>query len=78
MSFLRHLFVVLMYATAAVAVSTPRLLPGIDIQTGLILGGVVLLCCALLHEVFARQIQQATSRMKFTTYGKARTRSGGN
>ena len=59
MSFLRHLFVVLMYATAAaaVAVSTPRLLPGIDIQTGLILGGLVLLCCALLHEVFARQIQ---------------------
>lgn len=60
MSFLRHLFVALMYATVAtaVAVSTPRYLPGIDIQTGLILGGVVLLCCAMLHEVFARQIQQ--------------------
>ncbi len=61
MSFLRHLFVALMYATvaAAVAVSTPRFLPGIDIQTGLILGGVVLLCCAVLHEVFARQFQQS-------------------
>lgn len=48
MAFLRHLFVVLMYATVAatVVVSTPRLLLGIDIQTGLILGGVVLLCCA--------------------------------
>lgn len=59
MAFLRHLFVVLMYATVAatVVVSTPRLLLGIDIQTGLILGGVVLLCCALLHEVFALQIQ---------------------
>jgi cyclic-di-GMP phosphodiesterase, flagellum assembly factor TipF len=61
MSFVRHLFVALMYATvaAAVAVSVPRLLPGIGIETGLMLGGVVLLCCALLHEVFARQIQQA-------------------
>jgi cyclic-di-GMP phosphodiesterase, flagellum assembly factor TipF len=61
MSFLRHLFVALMYATVAVAVavSTPRLLPGIDIRTGLILGGVVLLCCAMLHEVIARHIQQA-------------------
>jgi cyclic-di-GMP phosphodiesterase, flagellum assembly factor TipF len=60
MSFLRHLFVALMYATvaAAVAVSTPRFLPGIDIQTGLILGGVVFLCCTILHEVFARQFQQ--------------------
>jgi len=57
MSFLRHLFVALIYATVAVA--TPRLLPGIDIRTGPILGGVILLCCAMLHEVFARHIQQA-------------------
>ena len=60
MSIVRHMFIALVYAmiSAAIAVSIPRLLPAMGIGDGLILGAIALVGCALMHEVFARQIQQ--------------------
>lgn len=61
MSFLHHIVVAVAYtlAAAATAVFLPHLLPPMSAETGAMIGGVVLLGCALLHEVFARQEGEA-------------------
>ena len=60
MSFLRHIFIVLGYAiiSAAVALMLPRFFSGIDPNTSIMLGAVVPVGSALLHEVFARQEEE--------------------
>ncbi len=57
MSFLRHILISLGYSiiSAAVALTLPRFFNGIDPNTSIMLGAVVLVGSALLHEVFARQ-----------------------
>lgn len=57
MSFLRHILIALGYSviSAAVALTLPRFFNGIDPNTSIMLGAVVLVGSALLHEVFARQ-----------------------
>ena len=60
MSILRHLFVAVIYAAAAaaVALALPRAFPAMGIELSLVVGGVVLLGFALLHEAFSRQEEQ--------------------
>jgi cyclic-di-GMP phosphodiesterase TipF (flagellum assembly factor) len=60
MSFLRHIFIVLGYSiiSAAVALMLPRFFSGIDPNTSIMLGAVVPVGSALLHEVFARQEEE--------------------
>lgn len=60
MSFLRHILIALGYSiiSAAVALMLPRLFSGIDPNTSIMLGAVVLVGSALLHEVFARQEEE--------------------
>ena len=57
MSFLRHILIAFGYSiiSAAVALTLPRFFSGIDPNTAIMLGAVVLVGSALLHEVFARQ-----------------------
>lgn len=57
MSFLRHILIAFGYSiiSAAVALTLPRFFGGIDPNTAIMLGAVVLVGSALLHEVFARQ-----------------------
>ena len=57
MSFLRHILIALGYSiiSAAVELTLPRFFNGIDPNTSIMLGAVVLVGSALLHEVFARQ-----------------------
>ena len=61
MPILRHLLVALIYAmvAAAVAIALPRLVPSVGMETGLTIGGALLLAFALLHEIFSRQEQQS-------------------
>lgn len=60
MSFLRHILIALGYSiiSAAVALMLPRFFSGIDPNTSIMLGAVVLVGSALLHEVFARQEEE--------------------
>jgi len=60
MSFLRHILIALSYSTiaGAVALVLPRTVPGIDAGMAVMLGAVVLIGSALLHEVFARQEEE--------------------
>ena len=60
MSFLRHIFIVLGYSiiSAAVALMLPRFFSGIDPNTSIMLGAVVPVGSALLHEVFVRQEEE--------------------
>ncbi|MGB0629662.1 MAG: EAL domain-containing protein [Alphaproteobacteria bacterium] len=60
MSFLRHILIALGYSTiaGAVALVLPRTVPGIDSNMAIMLGAVVLIGSALLHEVFARQEEE--------------------
>lgn len=60
MSFLRHILIALGYSiiSAAVALMLPRFFNGIDPNTSIMLGAVVLVGSALLHEVFARQEEE--------------------
>ena len=60
MSFLRHILIALGYSiiSAAVALVLPRFFSGIDPNTSIMLGAVVLVGSALLHEVFARQEEE--------------------
>lgn len=57
MSALHHIVIAVAYTlvAAAVAVILPYLLPGMVAGTGAVIGGVLLIGSALLHEVFARQ-----------------------
>lgn len=57
MSFIRHLLIAVGYSVvaAAVALTLPRAFPAIEANTAIMLGAVVLVGSALLHEVFARQ-----------------------
>ena len=57
MSFLRHILIALGYSTIACAVTLilPLTVSGVDSNTAIMLGAVVLIGSALLHEVFARQ-----------------------
>ena len=56
MSVLHHLVVAVAYTlvAAAVAIFLPLLLPAMGAETGAVIGAVVLIGSALLHEVFAR------------------------
>jgi hypothetical protein len=60
MTFLRHILIALGYSiiSAAVALMLPRVFPGIDPNTAIMLGAVVLVGSALLHEVFSRQEEE--------------------
>lgn len=60
MSFVRHLFIALAYSliAAAIALILPRTVPAIDLNTAIMLGAVVLVGSALLHEVFSRQEEE--------------------
>lgn len=60
MTFLRHIFIALGYSiiSAAVALMLPRIFPGLDPNTAIMLGAVVLVGSALLHEVFSRQEEE--------------------
>lgn len=60
MSFVRHLFIALAYSmiAAAVALLLPRAFPGFEVNTAIMIGAVVLVGSALLHEVFARQEEE--------------------
>jgi cyclic-di-GMP phosphodiesterase TipF (flagellum assembly factor) len=60
MSFLRHILIALGYSTiaGAVALVLPRTVPGIDAGMAVMLGAVVLIGSALLHEAFARQEEE--------------------
>lgn len=60
MSFLRHILIALGYSiiSAAVALMLPRFFSGMDPNTSIMLGAVVLVGSALLHEVFARQEEE--------------------
>ena len=57
MTFLRHLLMAAAYTViaAAVAIALPQTVPSIDVPLSIAIGAVVLLACALLHEVFTRQ-----------------------
>jgi len=57
MSVLHHIIIAVAYTlvAAAVAIFLPLLLPAMGGETGAMIGGVVLIGSALLHEVFARQ-----------------------
>lgn len=60
MSFIRHLLIAVGYSVvaAAVALTLPRAFPEVAANTALMLGAVVLIGSALLHEVFARQEEE--------------------
>ena len=60
MNFLRHILIALGYSViaAAVALMLPRVFPSFDPNTAIILGAVVLVGSALLHEVFSRQEEE--------------------
>lgn len=60
MSFLRHILIALGYSTiaGAVALVLPLTVSGVDSNTAIMLGAVVLIGSALLHEVFARQEEE--------------------
>ena len=60
MSFLRHILIALGYSTiaGAVALVLPLTVSGVDSNTAIMLGAVVLIGPALLHEVFARQEEE--------------------
>lgn len=60
MSFIRHLLIALAYSAiaASVALMLPRTFAGIDPNTAIMLGAVVLIGSALLHEVFVRQEEE--------------------
>ena len=60
MNFLRHILIALGYSiiSAAVALVLPRGFPSVDPNTAIMLGGVVLIGSALLHEVFSRQEEE--------------------
>jgi len=57
MTFLRHLLMAAAYTViaASVAIALPQTVPSIDMPLATVIGAVVLLACALVHEVFARQ-----------------------
>ncbi len=57
MNVLRHLFLAAAYTViaAAVAIALPQAAPEIDFRLSIVIGGIVLVGAALLHEVFARQ-----------------------
>ena len=61
MSFVRHILIAVGYSVvaAAVALTLPRAFPAIGANTAIMLGAVVLVGSALLHEVFARQEDDA-------------------
>jgi cyclic-di-GMP phosphodiesterase TipF (flagellum assembly factor) len=60
MSILRHILIAIGYSViaAAVALTLPRTFAGIDPNTAIMLGAVVLVGSALLHEVFSRQEEE--------------------
>lgn len=60
MTFLRHIFIALGYSViaAAVALVLPRVFPSFEANTAIMLGAVVLVGSALLHEVFSRQEEE--------------------
>lgn len=60
MNFLRHILIALGYSiiAAAVALVLPRVFPSFDPNTAIMLGAVVLVGAALLHEVFSRQEEE--------------------
>ncbi|MEX2453541.1 MAG: hypothetical protein WD470_02490, partial [Rhodospirillaceae bacterium] len=60
MSFIRHLLIAVGYSVvaAAVALTLPRAFPAMAENTAIMLGAVVLIGSALLHEVFARQEEE--------------------
>ena len=57
MTALHHILVAVAYTlvAAAIAISIPVFLPRVGHDAGVVIGGVVLIGSALLHEVFARQ-----------------------
>ncbi len=57
----RHILIAVAYTliAAAIAVALPRGFPQIDPNFAAIIGGIVLLASALLHEIFARQEGEA-------------------
>ncbi len=61
MTALNHILIAIAYTfvAAVIAVFVPRGLPEIDADAGAMLGGVVLLGSALLHEIFSRQEGQS-------------------
>jgi cyclic-di-GMP phosphodiesterase TipF (flagellum assembly factor) len=61
MPFLRHLVLAAAYTViaAAVAIVLPQVAPEFDFRLSVVIGMVVLLTCALLHEVFTRQDEEA-------------------
>jgi len=60
MSFLRHIFLAAAYTViaAAIAIALPLVAPSIDFHLSIVIGGVVLVAAALLHEVFTRQEEE--------------------
>jgi cyclic-di-GMP phosphodiesterase, flagellum assembly factor TipF len=62
MTALHHILVAVAYTlvAAVIAVSVPHFLPHVGPDAGAVIGGVVLIGSALLHEVFARQEGEAT------------------
>jgi len=61
MTALRHILIAVAYTlvAAVVAVALPRGFPRIDPNFAAVIGGIVLLASALLHEIFARQEGEA-------------------
>jgi cyclic-di-GMP phosphodiesterase TipF (flagellum assembly factor) len=61
MTALNHILIAIAYTVlaAGIAIYSPRGFPEIGTQGGAVLGGVVLLASALLHEVFSRQESQS-------------------
>ena len=61
MSLIRHTFIALAYSViaAASAMAAPKLFAGVGQELGIVIGAVVLIGCALLHEVSARQDERA-------------------
>lgn len=59
MSLIRHIFIALAYSLIAVAaaMAAPRLWPPVGPELGVMIGGVVFVGCALLHEAHTRQDQ---------------------
>jgi hypothetical protein len=60
MSFLRHILIALGYSAieGEVALVLPCTVPGIDAGMAVMLGAVVLIGSALLHELFAQQEEE--------------------
>lgn len=74
MTFLRHILIAAAYSViaAGVALALPRVIPGIELNLSVLIGGVMLLGSALLHEVFARQDE--TARLVEEVYDPTRIR----